>query len=239
MLLPLVVSACGGEKPSWADRNQRVIDEHSVTGRTRELPPVSVPSVLADGEPLERAGLPAIMIAPGVTATLGWGRGALIERVEMQAGATYPAQTLTEELFVIVQDGSATIDVDGKTSAMGRNQAIYLQPGAVRGMKAGTNGLVAFEIYSPVRLDHVAMAGHDASGVNVTFPDQGVTPSLPPGVVVDITDVQWTPLTDPVPGKPYRRSTTPPARRPATPRQWPGASTISGRPATCASQRSS
>ena len=208
MLLPLVVSACGGEKPSWADRNQRVIDEHSVTGRTRELPPVSVPSVLADGEPLERAGLPAIMIAPGVTATLGWGRGALIERVEMQAGATYPAQTLTEELFVIVQDGSATIDVDGKTSAMGRNQAIYLQPGAVRGMKAGTNGLVAFEIYSPVRLDHVAMAGHDASGVNVTFPDQGVTPSLPPGVVVDITDVQWTPLTDPVPGKPYRRSTT-------------------------------
>ena len=64
-----------------------------------------MPTVLADGEPVERAKLPAITIAPGVTATLGWGRGALVERVEMQANATYPAQTLTEELFVIVQDG--------------------------------------------------------------------------------------------------------------------------------------
>ena len=208
ILFPLVAAGCGDERPSWADGNQRVIDEHTVTGRTRELPRLSVPTVLADGEPLERGKLPSITIAHGVTATLGWGRGALVERVEMQANAAYPAQTLTEELFVIVQDGAATIDVDGKTAALGRNQAIYLQPGAVRSMKAGTNGLLAFEIYSPVRLDHLALAGQSTSGVSVTFPDQGVTPSLPPGVVVDVNDIQWTPLTDPVPGKWYRRSTT-------------------------------
>ena len=75
--------------------------------------------------------------------------------------AAYPAQTLTEELFVIVQDGSATIDVGRKTAALGKNQAIYLQPGAVRSMKAGTNGLLAFEVYSPVRLDHLALAGQN------------------------------------------------------------------------------
>ena len=75
--------------------------------------------------------------APGVTATIAWGRGALVERVEMQPDAAYPAQTLDEELFVIVQDGSATIDVDGTPTALGRQQALYLQPGTVRSMKAG------------------------------------------------------------------------------------------------------
>src|SRR5215217_4841672 len=75
VLLPFVAAACASDKPSWADRNQRVIDEHKITGRTRELPRVSVPMVLADGEPMERSKLPTITIAPGVTATLGWGRG--------------------------------------------------------------------------------------------------------------------------------------------------------------------
>jgi gluconolactonase len=206
--LPLLLAACSGDRAPWMDRNQKVIDEYKVTGRTRELPPLSVPNVLTDGLPVERAKLPVITIAEGVTATLGWGRGALVERVEMLPGASYPAQTLNEELFVIVQEGSATIDVDGKPLALAKNQAIYLQPGSVRSMKAGANGLVAIEAYSPVRLDHLAKAGQTTSGVSVGFPDQGVTPSLPPGVVVDMEDIQWTPLTDPVPDRSYRHSNT-------------------------------
>jgi len=208
LLLPLILSGCADDGPSWAARNKQVIDEHKITGRTRELPPVSIPTVLTDGEPVERARLPVITIAPGVTAALGWGRGALVERVEMQANATYPVQTLNEELFIIVQDGSATIDVGGKTAALAKDQALYLQPGAVRSMKAGANGLRAFEVYSPVRLDHLAMAGQNTAGVSATFPDQGVTPSLQTGVVVNLNEVQWTPLTDPVSGRSYRRSTT-------------------------------
>ena len=208
LLLPLVVSGCADDGPSWAARNKQVIDEHKITGRTRDLPSVSIPTVLTDGEPVERARLPVITIAPGVTATLGWGRGALVERVEMQANATYPAQTLNEELFIIVQDGSATVDVGGKTAALAKDEALYLQPGAVRSMKAGANGLRAFEVYSPVRLDHLAMAGQNTAGVSATFPDQGVTPSLQPGVVVNLNEIQWTPLTDPVSGRSYRRSTT-------------------------------
>ena len=208
LLLPLVVLGCADDSPSWAARNQQVIDEHKIAGRTRDLPRVSVPMVLRDGEPVERSTLPAITLAPGVTATLGWGRGALVERVDMVANATYPAQTLAEELFIIVQDGSATIDIGGKTTDLTKDHAVYLQPGVVRSMKAGANGLRAFEIYSPVRLDHLAMAGQSTAGVSATFPDQGVTPSLQPGVVVDLNDIQWTPLTDPVPGRSYRRSTT-------------------------------
>jgi gluconolactonase len=208
LLLTLAAAGCGGEHPAWTDRNQRVIDEHKISGRSRELPRVSVPMVLTDGEPVERAKLPTITIAPGVTGTLGWGRGALVERIEMQADATYPSQTLGEELFVIVVDGSATMTAAGKTLELTRDHAIYLQPGATRSMKAGAKGFRAFEIYSPVRLDHLAMAGQNTSGVSATFPDQGVTPSLQPGVVVDLNDVQLTPLTDPTPGKSYRRSTT-------------------------------
>jgi len=208
VLLPLLVSSCANDRPLWADRNQQVIDAHRITGRTRDLPSVSVPTVLEEGEPVERAKLPAITIAQGVTATLGWGRGALVERVDMQANATYPAQTLTEELFIIVQEGSADIAVGGKTVALAKDQALYLQPGAVRSMKAGANGLRAFEVYSPVRLDHLAMAGQNTAGVSATFPDQGVTPSLEPGVVVNLNEIQWTPLTDPVSGRGYRRSTT-------------------------------
>ena len=208
LVLPLVVAGCGDDGPSWSALNQRVIDEHQIAGRTRELPPVSVPMVLADGEPVERAKLPTITIAPGVTATLGWGRGALVERVEMRPSAAYPSQTLGEELFVIVQEGSATIDVGGKTAELTKDHAIYLQPGAVRSMTAGPAGLRAFEIYSPVRLDHLAMAGQKTAGVSARFPDQGATPSLEPGVVVDLNEIQWTPLIDPVPGKSYHRSTT-------------------------------
>lgn len=208
VVLLVVCAGCADDEPSWVDLNDRVVAEHEVTGRTRELPRVSVPMVLADGMPVERAQLPTITIAPGVTAALGWGRGVLVERLDMQPNATYPAQTLNEELFVIVQDGSATIDVGGKTAELTKDHAIYLQPGAVRTMQSGRQGLKAFEVYSPVRLDHLAKAGQNTAGASVSFPDQGVTPSLEPGVVVDLNELQWTPLTDPPAGKPYRRSTT-------------------------------
>src|SRR5687767_3614824 len=78
--------------PAWAEVNRRVIEQHAVKGRTRELPGVRVPMTLAAGEPVEGGKLPTITIAPGVVATLGWGRGALLERVEMRPDAVYPSQ---------------------------------------------------------------------------------------------------------------------------------------------------
>ena len=161
MALALAPLGCSSQEPRWADRNQRVIDQHQVTGRTRELPRVAVPMALADGEPVERTALPNITIAPGVVAALGWGRGALLERVDMQPGAVYPSQTLNEELIVIVQDGSATIEFDGTKAELTKDHVLYLQPGSVRSVTAGPNGWTAFEVYSPVRLDHLALAGQN------------------------------------------------------------------------------
>ena len=98
-------------------------------------------------------------------------------------------------------------EVDGKTAQLAKDDVLYLQPGSVRTVKAGATGWKAFEVYSPVRLDHLKLAGQDTSAANATFADQGVSPSLPAGVVVNVNEIQWTPLTDPVPGKSYRRST--------------------------------
>jgi gluconolactonase len=214
--LTLFVAACstnGGSgatsdgAASWQEANQQVVEQHKIAGRERDLPDVTVPMTLNAGVPVERSTLATVTIAPGVSATLGWGRGALLERVEMQPGAAYPTQTLAEELIIVVQDGSATIDVGGKAMELSKDQVLYLQPGAVRSMKAGSNGWKAFEVYSPVRLDHLALAGQNVSGAKATFPDQGVTPSLAPGVVVNLNEIQLTPLVDPLPGKTYRRST--------------------------------
>jgi gluconolactonase len=203
----LAGAGCASSEPNWASINKQVIDQAKVTGRSRELPQVSVPMVLGDGEPVEASKLPTVTIAPGVTARLSWARGALVERIEMQPDAAYPEQTLTEELIIIAQDGSATIDFDGKKVELTNDQVLYLQPGTKRSAKAGAKGFKAFEIYSPVRLDHLVLAGQDTSGAKVTFPDQGVSPSVQPGIVVSVDDIPWTPLTDPETGKSYKRST--------------------------------
>lgn len=156
----------------------------------------------------ERGPLPTVTLAPGVRATVGWSRGALLERIEMQPDAVYPKQRLAEELIIIVQEGSATIEFGGKTAQLTNDHVLYLQPGAVRSMKAGAKGLKAWEVYSPVRLDHLALAGQSTSGMKPAVSDPGVTPSVPPGVVINLNEIQWTPLSDPAVGKPYRRSST-------------------------------
>ena len=58
-----------------------------------------------------------------------------------------------------------------------------------------------------MRLDHLALVGQNTSGLKPSFPDQGATPSLQPGVVVNLNEVPWTPITDPDTTKPYRRGT--------------------------------
>jgi gluconolactonase len=206
LVLACVAAGCSSQ-PEWVDRNDRVIAAKAITGRTRSLPEVTVPIALSPGEPVAQASLPTATLAPGVVAALAWGRGALLERVDMQPGAVLPEQTLNEELIILGREGSATVVFDGKTVDLVRDQVLYLQPGAKRTVKAGADGWKAFEVYSPVRLDHLALAGQRVTGINPAFPDQGVTPSIAPGVVVNLQDVQLTPLLNPDPAASYRRST--------------------------------
>jgi hypothetical protein len=45
LALLLVAAGCSDRDPEWAARNQQVIDKAKVTGRTRELPAVTVPMI--------------------------------------------------------------------------------------------------------------------------------------------------------------------------------------------------
>src|SRR4030095_2177200 len=168
VMLVFAVTGCSSSsinEPQWAATNRKVIEQSKVTGRTREPPNVSVPRALGDGEPVEASKLPSGDIAPGVKATLWWGRGALVERIEMQPDSAYPEQTLGEELIIVGHDGSATFQFDGKTAELKKDQVLYLQPGTRRSLKAGAKGWKAFEIYSPIRLHHPSLSRHsDASG---------------------------------------------------------------------------
>jgi gluconolactonase len=200
------IAGCSSHEAPWSARNKKVVEEFKLEGRTRKLPDVKVPAGLVDGEAKTTAELPVAKIAPGVEARLAWGRGALLERVSMEPGAAYPAQTLGEELIVIVTAGSAKFDVDGKSLDLAKDSVLYLTPGMKRSVQAGADGLKAFEVYSPVRLDHLALVGVDTKGAKPGFADQGVKPSLEPGVVVNINEIQWTPLTDPAADLGYKRS---------------------------------
>jgi gluconolactonase len=203
----LAITGCSSSEPTWKSRNQAVVDEHKITGRERKLPQVSVPLALKDGEPVVAADLPKVTLAPGVEAQLAWGRGALLERVSMQAGATYPSQKLGEELIIVVTAGSASVEFDGKSVELAKDQVLYLAPGTERSMRAGPDGWKALEVYSPVRLDHLALAGQKVDGIDPGFADQGVTPSIEAGVVANLNEIQWTPLSDPAADQSYKRST--------------------------------
>ena len=205
----LIAAGCSGDAGDagdWAARNQQVIDENGLTGRERDIPEVDLPRVLQPGEIVQSSTLPSVEIAPGVTARLGWSSGALLEQLEMAPNSSYPEQLLGEELIVIVKEGTATFTFGGQSVQMVKDDVLYLEPGTSRSIQAGAEGLKAFEVFSPVRLDLLAMAGQDTAGVDVSFPDQGATPSLQPGVVVSLNDIQWTGVTDPEAGKTYRRS---------------------------------
>ena len=132
-----------------------------------------MPLALAPGEAVEASTLPTATIAPGVVAALAWGRGALLERVEMQPGAVYPEQTLAEELIVLVREGTATFTVDGRTLELAKDQVIYLTPGTTRSVTAGASGWKAFEVSRLSDSITSRSRARTRRGRRRRFPDQG------------------------------------------------------------------
>jgi gluconolactonase len=116
-------------------------------------------------------------------------------------------QELGEELITMVRGGSARCLVDNRVLELAQDSLLYLTPGMKRSLEVGPDGRKALEVFSSVRADMLRMAGA-AEPVygDVSFPDQGVTPSLLPGLVYRLGDVPLTPLTDPDPSIPHKRS---------------------------------
>ncbi len=212
--LVLALAACAAftacsrkSSEPWREANSQLIKKHNIKARERVIPETEVPLGMEAGKARPKSALPKVAIAPGVNATLAWGKGAMLEQLEMEKGAQYPSQQLNEEVITVVREGSGTCDIGGKTLELAADSVVYLTPGATRSLKAGPDGLKALEVFSPVRVDLLKLAGAAVpSGARIGFPDQGITPSLNPGQVYRLSEIQLTPLTDTLPNLTYTRS---------------------------------
>ena len=206
----VTIAACthnGGNEP-WRAKNAQVISQKGVKGRERRIPQTDVPvKVDSEGKVFGRSSLTAIDIAPGVKARLAWGKGEMLEILDMEKGAAYPEQKLGEELFTAVTDGSATCTLDGKNLELPKDSVLYMTPGMTRSLTAGPDGAKVLDVYSPVRADLLKRAGVTLPpDATMSFPDQGVQPNVQAGKVYALADVQLTPLTEPDPSLSYKRA---------------------------------
>ena len=193
---------------TWEERNAEWVRKLDLKGRERQVPATDVVLGMEAGKVYAPEELPEIEIAPGVKAAVSWGQGALLELLEMAPGSEYPEQTMNGEFIALVEEGSATCTVDGKTLELGKDAVLYLREGMTRSLRAGRDGLKALEVFSPVRPDHLRLAGTSLpEGADVSFPDQGIEkPSHEPGQVYDFSEIQVTPII--MPGKSPDEPTT-------------------------------
>ena len=179
----------------WEARNAQWVEKLSLKIRDRVVPDTAVVLGVEPGAVYPTEELPEITIAPGVTARASWGQGSLLETLAMEPGAEYPEHELTGEVITRVLSGSATCGVDGRSLKLDPGSVLYLTEDTKRTLRTGSEGLRALEVFSPVRVDHLNLAGvAHGEDADVSFPDQGVEPSLEPGVVYAFDDMQRTPI---------------------------------------------
>ena len=190
-VLVLLAAGCRMGEP-WSEDNARVIQENGVQGREREVPDLGVRSNLDWDKVYPNQTLPNLELAAGVTARAAWGQGTLYEYVTLAPGAVYPEETLSVEVITTVRDGSVTVRVEDTDHTLARNDVIYLAEGTRRRLEAGDEGAELVEVFSPLRTDHLELAGVQADPGEM--PDQGVMPSLEAGRVYNMGQIQLTPL---------------------------------------------
>lgn len=204
------LQGCSRE-PAWKAENDRLIREHGVQVRTRQdIPEIKLTSNLTPGAPSTVSQLPETAIAPGVTARMVWGNGILLSRTTFAPGAETPLETLPAERIMVVMKGSVEQRIGSKTVAMSaleyermtpvsghreRHELVFLDAGSESAVKAGPDGAEILEIYAPVRTDYLKLAGVvDIPSSSQSLPPV-TEPSLSPGIVTDLYNVQFTMLT--------------------------------------------
>jgi len=207
--LTFLSSGCA-TKPDWAAKNEKLITDQKLTVRTRDDIPVikSKPS-LADGVVTNIAAVPETVLGPGVKARLYWGKGNLVAWLTLDPGATTPEERLPAERIMVVMRGevgqllgrnSVTMRAvpreapDGTHGGTPKNEFVYLEKDSPNCVQAGPNGAEIVEVYWPPRPDYLAKAGAKDVPPQFTAPAFPVPPTVQPGVVYDLHDVQFTEL---------------------------------------------
>ncbi len=88
---------------------------------------------------------------PGILTRTFWGDQMLLSRVELAPHAVATAHSHPHEQAGVVLSGEMELTIEGETQRLGPGD-FYLAPGdAVHEARAGAEGCVALEIFSPVR----------------------------------------------------------------------------------------
>jgi gluconolactonase len=208
--LLILATACTEKRPAWTAKNAELIAAKNLPVRARaDIPAVRLKPSLPDGVVTPIVSIPEMTLAPGVKASLYWGKGDLVAWVTLDPGAAIPAETLPAERIMVVMKGeigqlldggyvpmrAVPRDVpDGTHGRTPKNEFVYLEKGAKNGVKAGPDGAEIVEVYWPPRADYLAKAG--ATGIPTKFPEPAfpVAPTVKPGVVGDLYDIQFTEL---------------------------------------------
>jgi gluconolactonase len=206
----LVLAAACTEKPAWTAKNDELITAQKLSVRTRDdIPAVGLTPSLADGAVTPILSVPEIALAPGVKASFYWGKGNLVAWLKMDPGAALPEETLPSERIMVVMRGQIAQLLDGAYVPMRavpretpdgthggtpKNEYLLLEKGSPNAVIAGSAGAEIVEVYWPPRPDYLKMAG--AKGVPAKFPEPAfpVAPTVRPGVVGDLHDIQFTEL---------------------------------------------
>ena len=202
-LLIMALSGCQSGN-SWKDANEQIIEKHGISGREREVTDLEITSNLDHDKVYPMETLPSLALAQGIVARAAWGRGTLFEYVTMDAGAIYPEETLSVEVITTVRKGSITCRVNGVDKELSKDDFLYLTGGTTRALLGGLEGAELIEVFSPVRSDHLKLAGIDQA--QLELPDQQVTPSVETGVVYNLGQIQLSPLVPANEDLPYPRS---------------------------------
>ncbi len=210
--LVLLLSACSSH-PSWWETNKALIEKHGLEIRERpDRPDTKVVPSLEAGTVASLAEIEPVELHPGVHSRIYWGSGVLVAVSELEPNATIPQETLQSNRFVFVTDGEIRQHTggesvfltsrkreapDGTHAATPRTDFVYLEKGSDNSVVAGEGGATILEVYSPVRTDYMEKAGAAQLPAEVKIPDFPVPPTVEPGKVYDLYDLQYTEL---VPG---------------------------------------
>jgi gluconolactonase len=201
-------AACA-KQPEWAAKNADLIAAQNLAVRTRaDIPAVRLKPRPADGVVTPVSSLPDAVIAPGIKAKLYWGKGNLVAWLTFEPRAEITEEVLPSERVMVVTKGEVDQLIEGSRVPMRavpretsdgthggtpRNDYVFLDKGSRNGVKAGPAGAEIVEVYWPPRADYLELAG---AKVPASFPEPAfpVAPTVQPGVVGDLHDVQFTEL---------------------------------------------
>ncbi|MEW5901352.1 MAG: SMP-30/gluconolactonase/LRE family protein [Acidobacteriota bacterium] len=203
------IAACA-EKPDWAAKSEKIVKEKGLQGRTRpDIPRVKLASNLEPGVVRKIAEIGTAEIVPGVSAKLYWGKGNLVAWSTIEPGTIMDKEVLSGERIMVVMKGEVDQLVngsfvtmrglprevpDGRHGGTPKNELILLEKGSESALKAGEAGAEVVEVYWPPRLDYLAKAGVADLPEKIPFASFPLEPTVKPGVVYDLNDLQFTEL---------------------------------------------